>query len=192
MVNLFLVNFGVTTFSAIRLILKLVKMKKIVLLFAGLLFLMVSCSYEPGVSEAFNKYRFKDGVTTITVPGWAIRLIAGLNDLDETDREILDSIDKVKVIAVEDEDLNARINLHDEFYKRISEQDKYEELMVVRKEDENVTIFGVMDDDVIKEMLILVGGDDNAMVYIKGEISPDLLNDKIDFTDPEKFISLNF
>jgi hypothetical protein len=167
-------------------------MKKLAFIFAGLLFLMASCSYEPGVSEAYNKYRFNDGVTTISVPGWAIRLIAGLNEMDETDREILESIDKVKVIAVEDDDLNARINLHEEFYERIHEKGKYEELMVVRNENESVTIFGVMEDDVISEMLILVGGDDNAMVYVKGEISPELLNDKIKMAEPNKLLGLNF
>ena len=153
---------------------------------------MASCSYEPGVSEAYNKYRFKEGVTTISVPGWAIRLIAGLNEMDETDREILESIDKVKVIAVEDDDLNARINLHEEFYERIHKNGKYEELMVVRNDDESVTVFGIMEDDVISEMLILVGGDDNAMVYVKGEISPELLNDKIKMAEPNKLLGLNF
>ena len=167
-------------------------MKKFTFIFIGILFVFTSCTYEPGVSEAYMKYRFKEGVTTITVPGWAIRLIAGLNELDESDREILDSIDKVQVVAVEDEHLNAEINLHDEFYERISKNGKYEELMVVRNENESVTVFGVMDDNVISEMLILVGGDDNALVYVKGEISPDLLNDKINLADHEKLFSLNF
>ena len=167
-------------------------MKRIAFILAGLLFVLVSCSYEPGVSEAYNKYRFKDGVTTITVPGWVIHLAAGVADLEEPERELLESIDKIKVIAVEDDDLNERINLHNEFYDRISKNGKYEELMVVRDDHESVTVFGIMEDDVISEMLILVGGDDNAMVYVKGEISPELLNDQIDLTDPDKLLGFNF
>lgn len=167
-------------------------MKKFIFLGAALLLILASCTYETGVSEAYTKYRFKDGVTTISIPGWAIRLVASLNEIDENDREILDSIDKVTVIAVEDESLNKQINLHDEFYDRIRQNGKYEELMVVREDDESVTIFGVMEDNVISEMLILVGGDDNAMVYVKGEISADILNNKVKFTDTEKLFSLNF
>ena len=167
-------------------------MRKILFLGAALLMALASCSYEPGVSEAYTKYRFKDGVTTITVPGWVIHLAVNFADLDESERDLLESIDKVQVIAVEDDDLNQRINLHEEFYDRISKKEKYEELMVVRNENESVTIFGVMEDNVISEMLILVGGDDNAIVYLKGEISPDLLNNKIDLTDPDKLISLKF
>lgn len=47
-----------------------------------------------------------------------------------------------------------------------------------------------MDEDVIKEMVILVGGDDNAMIYVKGEIRPELLNDRIDLANPDKFLSM--
>ncbi len=166
-------------------------MKRALLVLFGAILLLSSCSYEPGVSEAYNKYRFKDGVVTVSIPGWVIHLAAGFADLDESERELLDCIDRVKVIAVEDAELNHRINLHDEFYERIAKRGEYEELLVVRDADESVTIFGIMDDDMIREMLILVGGEDNALVYLKGEIKPEMLNDKIDMTDPDRFLSLN-
>ncbi len=167
-------------------------MKKLSILFVAILLVFTSCSYTPGVSEAFTKYRFKDGVTTVTVPGWALNLAAGFADLEESEQEILESIDLVKVIAIDDDDLNARTNLHKEFYEKINKKGNYEELLVVREKSESITIFGRMDKDIIHEMLILVGGDDNAMVYIQGEISPDLLNGKIDLTKPDKLLSFNF
>lgn len=167
-------------------------MKRSLLVLLGAILIFTSCSYEPGVSEAFTKYRFKDGVTTVSVPGWVIHLAAGIAELDEPERELLDCIDKVKVIAVEDAELNQRINLHDEFYDRIAKRGEYEELLVVRDEDQSVTIFGIMEEDVIREMLILFGGEDNALVYLKGEIKPEMLNDKIDMTNPDRFLSLNF
>lgn len=166
-------------------------MKQIGLFLVGIALLFSSCSYEAGVSEAFTKYRFKDGVTTVTVPGWVLGLAANFGDLDETEQEILESIDKVRVLAIEDNNLNAKTNLHEEFYEQISKKN-YEELLVVRDENESVTIFGEMDENVIKEMIVLVGGDDNAMIYIKGEIRPELLNNKFDITDPDKFLSFDF
>jgi len=167
-------------------------MKNLILILVTALVTFASCSYEPGVSEAFTKYRFKDGVTTVTVPGWVLAFAARHGDLDKEEREILKNIEKVKVLAVEDNDLNARINLHKEFYDHINRKGDYDELLVVRDEKEEVTIFGKMDEEVITEMVILVGGEDNAMVYLKGEISPDLLNDKIDLSDPKKIAKLNF
>ena len=170
---------------------KNIVMKQIGLFILGVFFIFTSCSYEAGVSEAFTKYRFKDGVTTVTVPGWVIHLAANFGDLDETEQEILESIDKVRVLAIEDNNLNAKTNLHEEFYNRIN-KNNYEELLVVREADESVTIFGEMENNVIKEMIVLVGGDDNALIYIKGEIRPELLNDKINITNPDKFLSFDF
>lgn len=54
-------------------------------------------------------------MTTIKVPSWAISLAAGFGDLEESERELLESIDKVHVLAIEDNDLNAKNNLHKEF-----------------------------------------------------------------------------
>ena len=167
-------------------------MKKTLFILTAVLFVFTSCTYEPGVSEAFTKYRLKEGVTTVTVPGWVISLAANFGDLEKNEREILESIDKVRVLAVENDDLNRTINLHDEFYLRINKKGDYEELMSVRDENENVTIFGKMDEDVIREMVILVGGEENALVYIKGELKPDLLNDYIDLSETDGFLSLKF
>ncbi|WP_319590250.1 DUF4252 domain-containing protein [uncultured Draconibacterium sp.] len=165
-------------------------MKRTAFILLASLFVLTSCVYESGVSEAYSKYRFKDGVTTVSVPGWVIHLAAGIGDLEDNERDLLQSIDRVKVIAVEDDNLNARVNLHDEFYKKISEKKDYEQLLVVREQDENVTIFGRMDESVIEEMVILVGGDDNALIYVKGEISPELLNNYMDLSKPNRFLSL--
>lgn len=163
---------------------------KLKLLFAlAILFIFTSCEYNPGVSEAFAKYRFKKGVTTITVPGWVIGLAANFGDLDDNERDILESIDKVRVLVVEDDDLNKRINLHEEFSTKINRRNDYEELMTVKDKDENVTIYGKMDDHVITEMVVLVGGDDNVMVYLRGEIDPKLINEQIDFSDKGNLLS---
>lgn len=164
-------------------------MKRITLILLVGLFLITSCDYEPGVSEAYSKYRFKNGVTTFSVPGWVIHLAAGIGDLEENEKELLESIDRVKVIAVNEDQLNASIDLHEEFYEKISEKKDYEQLLVIRDEDESVTIFGRMDESVIEEMVILVGGNDNALIFVKGEIRPELLNDYVNLSNPDKFLS---
>ena len=167
-------------------------MKRIFLILAASAFLFSSCNTNQGVSKAFSKYSHEDGVTSITVPGWFISIAGKIADLNKTERELLQSIDKVKVLAIENDELNARINLHDEFHSHINRNNDYEELLTVRDDRENVTIFGKMDKEVITEMVILVGGDENVMVYLKGELKPELLNNTIDLSKPDKFLSLNF
>lgn len=165
-------------------------MKKLSLILVVALFLFTSCEYNPGVSEAFTKYRFKDGVTTISVPGWVIGLAANIGEMDDDERELLQSIDKVRILVVEDETLNREINLHQEFSSKINRKNKYEELLTVNDKNENITIYGIMDEEVITEMVILVGGDDNALIYVRGEISPDLLKNEISTKKHGKFLSL--
>lgn len=167
-------------------------MKPILLFLLAFLFLFSACEYNPGVSEAFTKYRFKDGVTTITIPGWVIGMAANFGDLEKNERELLHSIDKVRVLVIEDDDLNARTNLHREFSTKINRNNDYEELMSVRDNNDDITIFGKMDENVITEMVILVGGEDNAMIYVRGELDPELLRDEIKITDKEKFLSFKF
>ena len=167
-------------------------MKKIIPLFIAALFFLTSCDTNSGVSEAFLKYARQDGVTSVTVPGWLISLGSKFADLSEEERELLESIDKVKVLSLEDSDLNGEVNLNKEFKFKINQKGEYEELLTVNDENENITIFGKMDDNVIKELIILVGGDDNAMVYVKGEIRPELINNVIDVHHPENLFSLNF
>lgn len=158
----------------------------------AVLFLFASCEYNPGVSEAFTKYRFKEGVTTITIPGWVIGMAARFGDIDDDERDLLDCIDKVRVLVVEDEELNARINLHKEFSTKINRNNDFEELMTVNDDNENITVFGKMDKNVISEMVVLVGGEDNALIYVKGEIDPKLINDKIKITDKDLLLGFNF
>ncbi len=164
-------------------------MKRIYLFSILFVFLFSACEYESGVTEAFSKYRYKEGVTTITVPGWAIRLAARWGDLDRNERELLQSIDKVKILAIEDQDLNAKSNLHKEFYSTVRENSEMEELMVVRDGNDQLTIFGIADEKSIKELLILIGGDDNAMVYVKGRLKPELISRFMNENPQKGFLS---
>lgn len=164
-------------------------MKPILLFLLAFLFLFLSCEYNPGVSEAFAKYRFKDGVTTITIPGWVIGMAANFGDLEKKERELLHSIDKVRVLVIEDDDLNARTNLHREFSTKINRNNDYEEFLSVRDDNDDITIFCKMDENVIKEMVILVGGNDNAMIYLKGEIDPEILKDEFKGSNKNRFLS---
>jgi hypothetical protein len=148
-------------------------MKKLILFPVFLLVIFSSCEYDRGVSEAYMKYRHHEGVTSLTIPGWVIRMASRFGDMEKEEREMLQSIDKVRILTIENDDLNARVNLHKEFYRKISENKELEELMAVRDDGEQVTIFGKADDDVIHELIILIGGNDNALIHIKGRLKPE-------------------
>ncbi len=167
-------------------------MKKNLLLLIAAIFILTSCEYTPGVSEAFAKYRFKHGVFTLSVPGWLIHLASNSGDIDKNERELLESIDKVRILVVEDENLNGKINLHKEFAAKIKSKNHYEELLTVNDNGENVTIYGKTDGDVITEMVLLVSGEnDNALIFVRGEISPEVLKESVKNKKQGGLLSLN-
>lgn len=167
-------------------------MKRFYLFFIAVFFVVTSCETNTAVSTAFAKYSHRKDVTSITIPGWLISLGARFGDLEKEERRLLDCIDKVKVLAIENESLNERINLHKEFHDNINKNNDYEELLTVNDDEQNVTIFGKMDENVIREMIVLVGGNDNAIVYLKGEIEPEMLNDVIKMSENKDLLSFDF
>jgi len=167
-------------------------MKKSVIVLLATLFVFTSCTDDSGVSKAFLKYSYKSGVTTVIIPGWLLSTASAFADLEDEEQELLSSIDKVKVLSIEDHDLNARTNLHNEFYSKINADHSFEELLMVQEQDDQVTIFGKMDGNVIREMIILVGGSDNALVYLKGEIKPELINNLVHKNSKDKFFAFDY
>lgn len=167
-------------------------MKRSILVLITFAFLFTACNSNQGVSKVFSKYAHKEGVTAITVPGWVISLGVLFADLSDEENELLSSIDKVKILSIENETLNKNVNLHQEFFDEINKNHEYEELLSVREENENVTIFGKMDESVIHEMIVLVGGNDNAIIYFKGEIKPELINNTMHLTNSEHLLSMKF
>lgn len=151
-------------------------MKKMILFSFLILMIFTSCESRSGVSEAYTKYKRYDGVTSLTIPGWVVRMASRLGDVGPAERELLQSIDRVRILTIEDKELNARVNLHKEFYKKISQDSELEELMAVNDAGEQITIFGKGDEDMFSELIILVGGNDNAMIHVKGKLKPEMIS----------------
>ncbi len=166
-------------------------MKRSILVLFTFTFLFTACNSNQGVSKVFSKYAHKEGVTAITVPGWVIGLGVLFADLSDEENELLSCIDKVKILSIENETLNRNVNLHKDFFEEINKKNEYEELLSVREENESVTIFGKINDSVIHEMIVLVGGNNNAIIYFEGEIKPELINNTIHLANSE-LLSMKF
>lgn len=134
---------------------------------------LISCHRNDPVASAFTKYSRHDGVTSITVPGFVISLASKMASPE--DKELLEGISKVKILTIDQPDLNRKVNFHEEFYTRLN-TGKYEELLRVTDKGTEVTIMGIMDTDhTLREMIVLVGGDENALIFLKGNIRPEVI-----------------
>ena len=140
-------------------------------------FFFISCSSNKTISSAMNKYGHQDGVVSVSVPGWVLDLGGRIGDLAPDERQILKSIDKVKVLTIEDPELNRNVNFYDEFYRKVISKDGFEDLAMVIEDNDKIGILGRFKGDTVKELIILVGGDENTIVYLKGNITPEMINE---------------
>lgn len=147
-------------------------MKRISIIFIVFAFLFVACSSDPAVNKAFSKYSGKDGITSITVPGFAVRAATMFADLDPKEKEILSKVELVKVLAVENEAQYNKLNFHKEFASLVTAD--YEPLLSVKDGKDNVDVMAKMiNEKEISDLLVIVGGNDNVIIYLKGEFDLD-------------------
>ena len=72
--------------------------------------------------------------------------------------------EKLYISAIEIE------NLYDELKKSL-DFNKYKELVVVKEKDQDVWIIARENNDRIAELLVIVGGDENVLVWIEGNFT---------------------
>jgi hypothetical protein len=142
-------------------------MKK--LLFTIVLTITASLAYsQKSIDELFDRYAGKDGFTTVTINGGLLKLAHLLGDNDE-DNSFPLNITEIRVLAQEDKTMNVE-NFYNEVIKDIDLKN-YEEFMRVKNSDENLRMLVRSEGNRFKEFLLIAGGDDNAIIQIKGNMT---------------------
>jgi len=150
-------------------------MKRLLLILTLLLPLLgIAQDGNSPVDKLFNKYANRKGFTTVNISG---KLLSFANKLDNTKSEeasMLEKISGIRILSVEDKNLNKGLN----FYKELEEDgffqnNKFESLMDVTDKDEVVRFYGKGGDNgTLSELLLIVSGEDNTLISIRGVINP--------------------
>lgn len=140
-------------------------------------------SYE--INHLYNSCRGEDDVISLYIPGFLCRMGATLGDLEDAERELLYSIKSVRILVSENRELNRHINFAEEISCRKYNSD-YVILLEVHDSGDDVLILGREKAGFISELIIVVGGDENAMICIKGRMNKDLLDALYEVTGIEE------
>lgn len=140
-------------------------------------------------NNLYQKYRGQKGVVSLYLPGCVMKLAANIADLDNEEDELLRSIRSIRVLTIEDSERYPDVNFVREANIK-SGQGGYEMLLEVHDGNEDVMIFAKQKKGKLKNLLVVVGGDDNVLVHIKGRMNADMLGsisniaglDDFDFT----------
>ena len=135
------------------------------------------------VDKLFNKYSGKEGVTTVSISPELFQIVKAMDIEEIDDADIpFDKIASVKILTIEDEEQWEGVN----FYTEISEDldvSNFEEVMTVNDGGEMVRIWMKVEKNEVSEFLLIVGGDDNVLVYITGNFNMNDLEELAESVD---------
>ena len=150
-------------------------MKRLFITLVLLIPLMVMAQDGSPIDKLFNKYANKDGFTTVNISGKLLSFASKLDDSKSDEASMLEKISGIRILSVEDKELNKGLN----FYKELEadgffKNNKYESLMEVTDKDQVVRFYGRSGEKgKLSELLLVVGGNDNTLISIRGVINPD-------------------
>lgn len=150
-------------------------MKKLLMTLILLIPLWVMAQDNSPIDKLFNKYANKDGFTTVNISGKLLSFASKFDESKSSETAMLEKLTGIRILSVENKDLNKDLN----FYKELEadgffKNHKYEVLMEVTDKDEVVRFYGrAGEKGKLSELLLVVGGNDNTLISIRGEIDPD-------------------
>jgi hypothetical protein len=152
-------------------------MKKMMFLMAWLFVCASSYAQNNAIDQLFDKYSGKDGFTTVDISNSLLTLASWMEN-DQESKDLLKGLDHVRILALEEEEKPGQSGIN--FWKEMMAsfpQNEYKELMTVKEKDQDVKMFAKEDQGIIRELIIVVGGSDNALICITGKIDPKDLSD---------------
>jgi hypothetical protein len=152
------------------------KTKKILLVLTALVLICPVMHGQKSVDELFNKFSKEKGTTHVNVGKITMTFASLFTDVMGVTGVEVWSFDECEQ-SVKDKITKAIASLKDE---------KYEPLVTVNDSKEHTKILIRVEDETIRELIILTTGDDPAMVRIKGKIKPSDLEKVMKNNNPSK------
>jgi hypothetical protein len=134
------------------------------LLFNCFILAVALVSGQKSVDDLFKKYAGREGFTTVTINGNLLKLVSCLDDDDHDPFPA--TMTEIRILAQDDDHMKVE-NFYDLAMKDI-DLNSYDEFMRVSESDQDVRMLVKSEGNKIKEFLMIAGGEDNALIQIKG------------------------
>lgn len=135
------------------------------LLFILIILFSANAKSQKSVDALFSKYSGRDGYVSITVSGNLLKF----SSCSDEDNCMPSNITEIRILAQEDKP-DKDPGFSGVILKGI-DLDDYEEFMRVRESDQDFRMMVRAEGRKFKEFLLIAGGEDNALIQIKGDMS---------------------
>jgi len=146
-------------------------MKKVVLFILVVVFPAFLMAQNGAVDKLFAKYKGKQGITTVSISPELFQMVnaMGIEEIEDQDFP-MDKIASIKILTIEDEEGYEGVNFYEEIKKDLDVSD-FAEVMTVDDGGEVVRMWMKVNENTVSEFLLIVGGDDNVLIYITGDFN---------------------
>ena len=165
-------------------------MKKVVLFILVVVFPAFLMAQNGAVDKLFAKYKGKQGITTVSISPELFQMVnaMGIEEIEDQDFP-MDKIASIKILTIEDEEGYEGVNFYEEIKKDLDVSD-FAEVLTVDDGGEVVRMWMKADKAVVSEFLLIVGGDDNVLIYITGDFNMNDLEELAETMDHDIHIDL--
>ena len=147
-------------------------MKKLILSLLTLSLGLTLFAQPAGFDRLYYQYKGEEGVVALRIPGFVMRLAASLGDLEREEKALLRSMRSVTVLTIEDSYRYPGLNFTEEIKLH---GDQYRLLMEVHDGNEDILIAAREKNGKVRDLIVVVGGDENVLVHVRGRMESDLL-----------------
>ena len=160
-------------------------MKKLIISAAILTFCLTLFAQPAGFDRLYYQYKGEEGVVALKIPGFVMKLAGSIADLDREEKELLRSLRSLSVLTIEESDLYPDLNFTREInLSRMN--DAYKILLEVHEADEDVIIAAREKNGKLRDLIVIVGGNENVLVHVRGRMDSNLLENLADVAGVDK------
>jgi hypothetical protein len=154
-------------------------MKKLILSILAVLFSVSLLAQPAGYHKVYHTYKGEKGVMALYVPGFVLKFAGMCAGLDHEERQLVRCLKSVTVLTIEDGSRYPGVNFTEEMDISRMKGD-YNLLMEVHDGDEDVIIAAREIRGKITDLIVVVGGEENTLVHVRGRMKSDLLEELAD------------
>jgi len=146
-------------------------MKRIFLGGMLIMLTLLAMAQNSAVDKVFDKYSGKDGYTTVYISSFMFNMLNSLETDDPEYNEFKKATAGIKSIKILTQDGGDSEAFGNELMEMLP-RSEYQEMMVVKDQDEDVLFLAREEGGKISEFLLIVSGDgDDVLIAIQGDIN---------------------
>ncbi len=131
--------------------------------------LVASAQTDP-VNEIFDRYANQEGFTVVNINGDLFQHLSGMDTGNKDAAKLAGSVSEFKILVHEGKSGENFPGFHQLVYDKL-DKSLYKDLLTVKEASQDVNFLMKEDNGAISELLMIVSGDEDVLMHVKGHFT---------------------